>query len=190
VANKIAYKSDCRLGLIYKIEMTEENDRTRSSRTFRKTFDLTAVFQSAHTMFFATEDAEFATIWWEQNKYQMPSAREIIAGLQQFYRFHLESEASGSDKASLPAIVATYDRVFQQLQTLVNFTDVDKKFTSCWDNTEYDLWCPTSKACFLVLFLYSIEPPLYFFLNDACRKRNKALLPMLGPFANALYWVL
>ena len=29
-----------------------------------------------------------------------------------------------------------------------------------------------------------------FALNDACRKRDKLLLPMLGPFARALYAVL
>ena len=49
---------------------------------------------------------------------------------------------------------------------------------------------PDSKIVFLVLYLYSIEPPLYFALNDACRKRDKILLPMLGPFAYALWHVL
>ena len=43
---------------------------------------------------------------------------------------------------------------------------------------------------FLVLWFYSIEPPLYFQLNEACRQRNWALLDMLGPFAWALAMVL
>jgi hypothetical protein len=71
----------------------------------------------------------------------------------------------------------------------VNFPDMDKQFTRM-DGSDYDLYNPSSKACFLVLFLYSIEPPLYFFLNDACRKQNRALAPMLGAFAFALAVVL
>ena len=38
---------------------------------------------------------------------------------------------------------------------------------------------------FLVLWLYSIEPPLYFHFNTACRHRDYTLLPLLGPFAYA-----
>ena len=38
---------------------------------------------------------------------------------------------------------------------------------------------------FLILWLYSVEPPLYFHFNTACRERNNALLPLLGPFAKA-----
>ena len=38
---------------------------------------------------------------------------------------------------------------------------------------------------FLILWLYSVEPPLYFHFNTACRDRNNALLPLLGPFAKA-----
>ena len=44
---------------------------------------------------------------------------------------------------------------------------------------------PTSKAVFLILWLYSVEPPLYFHFNTACRDRNNKLLPLLGPFAKA-----
>ena len=38
---------------------------------------------------------------------------------------------------------------------------------------------------FLILWLYSIEPPLYFHFNNACRLRDWKLLPLLGPFAAA-----
>ena len=38
---------------------------------------------------------------------------------------------------------------------------------------------------FLILWLYSVEPPLYFHFNTACRERNNKLLPLLGPFAKA-----
>ena len=97
-------------------------------------------------------------------------------------------KVTGGDKASFMGTIATYQRVFIELERLINFPDLDREFTI--SDKDYGLWTPTSKACFLVLFLYSIEPPLYFYLNDACRTKNKALLPMLGPFAYAGYEVL
>jgi hypothetical protein len=77
---------------------------------------------------------------------------------------------------------------------LINFPDLDKRFGKYVEiddgpelyNSEYNLWNPNSKACFIVLWLYSIEPPLYYFFNEACRLRNKAVLPLLGPFAAAV----
>ena len=71
----------------------------------------------------------------------------------------------------------------------MNFTNIDTPIEWSKD-PELGYENPHSKIVFLVLFLYSIEPPLYFALNDACRKKDKLLLPMLGPFAQALYWVL
>lgn len=38
--------------------------------------------------------------------------------------------------------------------------------------------------------MYSIEPPLYFFLNEACRLRNQNVVPLLGPFAAAVATIL
>ena len=49
---------------------------------------------------------------------------------------------------------------------------------------------PNSRAVFVVLWLYSIEPPFYFYLNKACRRRDPTYLPMFGPFAAALFMVL
>ena len=49
---------------------------------------------------------------------------------------------------------------------------------------------PHSKACYSMVWMYSLEPPLYYMLNKACRNRIKALLPILGPFAKAISRVL
>ena len=49
---------------------------------------------------------------------------------------------------------------------------------------------PNGKVSELILFLYSIEPPFYSVLNEACRKRNITLLNMFGPFAFAIWFVL
>jgi len=72
---------------------------------------------------------------------------------------------------------------------LINFPDLDKKF-DYYSEDEYDLCNPKSKACFIVLWLYSIEPPLYYFVNEACRLRNKTVVPLLGPFVAAVAIIL
>ena len=83
----------------------------------------------------------------------------------------------------------TYQKVFDIIGNLIAFDDLDKKFIveDYGDDykSEYNLYFPTSKAVFLILWLYSVEPPLYFHFNTACRHRNNALLPLLGPFAKA-----
>merc|ERR1712224_377144 len=75
------------------------------------------------------------------------------------------------------------------IQKLIQFEDIDQKF-KIGGGSEYSLSIPTSKACFLILWLYSIEPPFYCHLNTACRLMDATLLPMLGPFASALYHIL
>ena len=79
----------------------------------------------------------------------------------------------------------TYQKVFDIIQNLLAFDDLDKKFSPYLKDGEYCLHKPTSKAVFLILWLYSVEPPLYFHFNTACRERDNKLLPLLGPFAFA-----
>ena len=84
----------------------------------------------------------------------------------------------------------TYRRVFELIQRLINFPDLDKKFGYFTSDGEYNLSNPKSKACFIVLWLYSIEPPLYYFVNEACRLRDKTVVPLLGPFLAAIAIIL
>ena len=64
-------------------------------------------------------------------------------------------------------------------------------FTSKDDfSSDYNLYNPKSKGCFIVLWLYSIEPPLYYFVNEACRLRDKTVVPLLGPFLAAIAIIL
>ena len=67
---------------------------------------------------------------------------------------------------------------------------LDREETKVGYHPDYDMWNPKSKVSFLILWLYSLEPPLYFFFNKACRDRDYKLLPLLGPFANALGCIL
>ena len=79
---------------------------------------------------------------------------------------------------------------------MIAFPDLDKNFTQIGKlsdeefRTDYNMWNSDSKICFLVLWLYSIEPPLYYHLNQACRQKNQELLSMLGPFAHCIQNVL
>ena len=77
---------------------------------------------------------------------------------------------------------------------LNSFSDLHKKFENMIDGVvtdpEYDLANPNSKACFLLFWLFTIEPPLYFFLNEACRNQDKKVIRELGPFALGLGFIL
>jgi hypothetical protein len=42
----------------------------------------------------------------------------------------------------------------------------------------------------MILWLYTFEPPFYQAVNELCRTKNPALLPLLGPFAYALSFIL
>ena len=87
-------------------------------------------------------------------------------------------------------MIVTYRRVFNTILALIYFPDLDRRFERETGDPVYDLYNPISKACFSMLWMYSLEPPLYNMLNKACRNRIKALLPILGPFACAISSVL
>lgn len=70
------------------------------------------------------------------------------------------------------------------------FKDVDQKFKRHNKDLEYGYYNSHSKIVFLMLFLYLIEPPFYFAINDASRKKDKRLLPMLCLLATALIDIL
>ena len=55
---------------------------------------------------------------------------------------------------------------------------------------DYSAFDPNSKITFLIMWLLSIEPPIYAVLNEAIRIRSLALLPMVGPLAAGLAVVL
>ena len=109
--------------------------------------------------------------WYEKLEY-LPTPRQVLVGLCEFYSLHLAKELRGGKQARLMFVQKTYNQVFALIHRLINFPDLDNKFIAECGDSEYDLWNPKSKACFIVLWLYSIEPPLYFYLNEACRLHN------------------
>ena len=105
------------------------------------------------------------------------------------YAIELQRNTSGATNGALLDTIATYRRVFNTILALIAFPDLDKEF-EFETGSVYDLMNPESKACFSMVWMYSLEPPLYHMLNKACRNRIKALLPILGPFACAISMVL
>lgn len=63
LANMVAFRKRCPLGLMHQIIKSKSNDRTRSRLTERKPFDLTAVFQATNSLFFAKRAMDFARMW-------------------------------------------------------------------------------------------------------------------------------
>ena len=188
--NEVAWKKKCAKKILFKLMKTAKNDRSRSRLTNRKTFDLAAAFQAAKSDFFAKKMGEFGVKWSKDcNDRKHPTPKQVLVGLQDFYAWQMEVTASTVDKACQVKAKAAYQRVFAKIELLLNFPDMNQKFNNNSDH-DYDLYNPLSKGAFLVLFLYSIEPPFYFALNHACRKRDERFLPMFGPFARALNEVL
>jgi len=188
VSNFVGYQTmPVVLWVQLKLVRSPNNSRRRSRLTNRKPFEFSATLQSIKsTPFFAKEFQEFAWIWRREHNggNWWPTPRQVLVGLSEFYKLQLEKELRGCKQARLAVVQETYRRVFETIQRLINFPDLDKKFDRF--DEEYSLERPESKACFIVLWLYSIEPPLYYFFNEACRLRNKAVVSLLGPFAAAV----
>ena len=109
-----------------------------------------------------------------RNNSQRASPRQLIAGMEGLSRVLVEKEMSWAEEARRPHIIASHHRLFHKIQLLINFPDLDKQFIRVDPrdpnfHSEYNLWNPRSKAVFLVLWFFSIEPPVYFQLNCACR---------------------
>ena len=49
-------------------------------------------------------------------------------GVWQFYSSHLDMKVTGGDRASFWGTIATYQRVFIELERLINFPDLDRQF--------------------------------------------------------------
>ena len=49
---------------------------------------------------------------------------------------------------------------------------------------------PNSPEVKFLLYVYSIEPPIYEHLNNACRTMDETKLRTLGPYSCAMYMLL
>lgn len=58
--------------------------------------------------------------------------------------------------------------VFDSILKMFEFDDVETNLTNNNDKNT-GLWNPTSPACCMIIWLYSIEPPFYSYVNEAVR---------------------
>jgi len=118
-----------------------------------------------------------------------PSPNQLLEGLEKFFSLELMKKIGSQGELMISQIHSSYTAGFDRIRKMINFPDMDKQFNN-YKSDDYNLFSPTSRASFLVLWLYSLEPPFYFHLNQACRSLDQTLLQFLGPFARALYDVL
>ena len=141
VSNFVGYQTmPVALWVQLKLVRSPNNSRRRSRLTNRKPFELSATLQSIKsTPFFAKETQEFANIWRkEHNGGEIdPTPRQVLVGLSEFYKLQLEKELRGCKQARLAVVQETYRRVFETIQRLINFPDLDKEFDG--NGEEYGL---------------------------------------------------
>lgn len=120
----------------------------------------------------------------------LPSITEIVQGLQEFI-FHMVDETMKGkfDAVMIQDTKNSYAEVFTQLLKFIEIPGKDKPL-KLGDHSDLDLHNPNSVVVAFLCYLYSIEPPFYFYVNQACMQRDKSMLKSLGPYATAIYFML
>ena len=82
-----------------------------------------------------------------------------------------------------------YQMIFNKILEFVGIQDAKEplQYSETEDNGLYN---PDGRAVMLILWLYSIEPPFYSYLNKAMQTLDTTHLSMLGPFAKALHVII
>ena len=217
IENMIAYHFGSKNEMaIFYVQLTEQNDRSRSRISQRKTNSKDLVIDTKSNDGFAKDFNEYGKLWeefhngWNRKEYEedgienlkLPSANQVLDGLEKFFEHLLSKQIDSSSSHALKQMNESYKAGFNKIREIIDFPDFDKPFerirkgeyntlTKEYDdfNSPYNLFNSKSKASFLLLHIYSMEPPFYFHLNTACRNKDFNLITMLGPFADALYWV-
>ena len=215
IENMIAYHFGSKNEMaIFYVQLTEQNDRSRSRISQRKTNGKDLVIDTKSNDGFAKDFNEYGFLWeefhngWKREedgigKPKLPSANQVLDGLETFFEHLLSKQIDSSSSHALKQMNESYKAGFNKIREIIDFPDFDKPFERIDNggynyatrkkdsdfNSPYNLWNSSSKASFLLLHIYSMEPPFYFHLNTACRNKDFNLITMLGPFADALYWV-
>ena len=100
VANMVGYGTMPIASFVQlKLMKSLTESRIRSRLSSRKPFEQSATFQAIKaTPFFAKEETELAKIWIKEcnGGEEYPTPRQVLVGLYDFYRLHLEKELRGS----------------------------------------------------------------------------------------------
>jgi len=134
---------------------------------------------------------EYGNLWaetYKNDEWALPSMKEVVMGI---YIHHMVTvEWTFKDLKEKDLDIGLYRNSMKK---------AFNKLLLCLDMGEEDinnpltleiLNDPNSPQVQLILTLYSMEPPFYQDLNNACRTLDPTKLETLGPFASAIYWVL
>jgi len=140
-----------------------------------------------------TERGEFAFLWsqnFKGNKTAEPSIKEVVMGI---YHHHMDTmEATNKFlKENQPERLGLYrNNMLKAFNRLLISLDMGDDDINKPMNAEEHYMNPDSPQLQLILTLYSMEPPFYSELNNACRTLDTSKLKTLGPFARAIFAVL
>lgn len=147
-------------------------------------------------------DGQYGEAWaltMKKNVLALPTARDIIDGLQDFYVEEIV-KAKMTDsirKGYQNEIISNYQKAFQKILELVDFKNPDEPMYysltedgSKPDEGENNLMHPQSKATCLCYWLWTIEPSFYSWINQAAQEKDLHNLQYLGPMARAMSIVL
>lgn len=121
--------------------------------------------------FFARKAGELGFMWAEEvkkDKYALPSAFEVIDGLRKFNEILIAEQAKGQSVQRIIFMKRQYQMVFNKILEFSGLKDIKEplQYSETEDNGLYN---PEGRATMLILWLYSIEPPFYSYLNKAMR---------------------
>ena len=113
-----------------------------------------------------------------------PTLRTVVMGLYEVYCDMIDVELMDRTEEFRETVKQDYKEVFEFILYSVDHPDVDKP-------VKYEECCqPNSKVVCLILYLYSIEPPFYKHINQACKNQDRTKLRTLGPMVRILYQIL
>ena len=98
-------------------------------------------------------------------------------GLCQLHCENVREKMKDKNEQFIDQINDSYREVFELIMESIGVEDV---FSSL---TQEILQDPNSKEMNLMLYLHSIEPPFYAYLNDATQSMDQSKVSNLGPFA-------
>ena len=174
------------------LNKSDKNDRVRGKNTVKNDDGQMNLDYLKDTSFFARKAGELGFMWAEEvkkDKYALPSPFEIIDGLRRFHEIHVEDQMKGQPLQRIIYIKRNYKMVFMKILEFAGITDIHEPLQYS-ETEENGLYNPEGRAVMLILWLYSIEPPFYSYLNKAMRKLDTTYLQLLGPFAKALHVII
>lgn len=122
----------------------------------------------------------------------MPSLFEVLHGLYLFFCNKIDEQLANNPDIDAADVKKQYKDVIDYMLQGFYYRDAYQPLAIGVEekNSDNDLWNPRGKAVCLIMYMYSIEPPFYAELNNACRCKDPQSIATLGPFATAISYIL